>query len=110
MGNFGGSVEFEFDVKLDKLNQRVRQVEGQLNHMNNNLQNEGTKIGNVYSKVGGMIAGYFSVQAVAGFAGAIIRTRSEFEKFQAVLTTAYGSQEKANQAMNMLRQTATETP
>lgn len=61
-------------------------------------------------KIGGAIAAAFSVQAVIGFSRAVIEVRSEFEKFEAVLTNTLGSSGAAKLALLDIKEMAARTP
>jgi hypothetical protein len=62
------------------------------------------------NKIGGAIAAAFSVQAVIGFSRAVIQVRSEFEKFEAVLTNTLGSSGAAKLALLDIKEMAARTP
>lgn len=66
--------------------------------------------GSAMGKIGGMIAGVFAVGAITGFVSNIIKTRSEFEKYEAVLANSLGSHQAARQEMKMLQEVAAKTP
>jgi len=61
-------------------------------------------------KIGGAIAAAFSVQAIIGFSRAVIEVRSEFEKFEAVLTNTLGSSGAAKLALLDIKEMAARTP
>ena len=61
-------------------------------------------------KIGGAIAAAFSVQAIIGFSRAVIEVRSEFEKFEAVLSNTLGSRGAARQILSNIKEMAAETP
>jgi hypothetical protein len=61
-------------------------------------------------RIGGAIAAAFSVQAVIGFSRAVIQVRSEFEKFEAVLTNTLGSSGAAKLALLDIKEMAARTP
>jgi hypothetical protein len=61
-------------------------------------------------KIGGAVAAAFSVQAVIGFSRAVIEVRSEFEKFEAVLTNTLGSAGAAKLALLDIKDMAAQTP
>lgn len=61
-------------------------------------------------KIGGAIAAAFSVQAIIGFSRAVIEVRSEFEKFEAVLTNTLGSSGAAKLALLDIKDMAAQTP
>jgi hypothetical protein len=62
------------------------------------------------SKGAGLVAGYFSVQAIVAFGKQIIETTALFEKMQATLTVALGSGSAAEAAMSRLQDFAAKTP
>jgi len=66
--------------------------------------------GSAMSKIGSTIAGVFAVGAITGFVSNIIKVRSEFEKYEAVLTNTLGSNQAARTEMQMLQKFASETP
>jgi hypothetical protein len=61
-------------------------------------------------RIGGAIIAAFSVQAVISFSRAIIEVRSEFEKFEAVLTNTLGSSGAAKLALLDIKEMAARTP
>lgn len=61
-------------------------------------------------RIGGAIAAAFSVQAIIGFSRAVIEVRSEFEKFEAVLTNTLGSSGAAKLALLDIKEMAARTP
>lgn len=76
----------------------------------NQAQRQTSIFSNALSKVGGMIAGAFAVSSIVNFVKGIVATRSEFAKYESVLTNTLGSSEKARKEMQMLQQFASETP
>ena len=69
-----------------------------------------TAMSGAMGKIGGAIAAAFSVQAIIGFSGAVIEVRSEFEKFEAVLTNTLGSSGAAKLALLDIKDMAARTP
>ena len=61
-------------------------------------------------KIGGAIAAAFSVQAIISFSRKVIEVRSEFEKFEAVLTNTLGSSGAAKLALLDIKDMAARTP
>lgn len=61
------------------------------------------------SKVAGMIAGYFTFQAITSLGKQIINVTAEFEKFRAVLTNTLGSQAAADLALDLIQDFAATT-
>ena len=69
-----------------------------------------TAMSGAMGKIGGAIAAAFSVQAIIGFSRAVIEVRSEFEKFEAVLTNTLGSSGAAKLALLDIKDMAARTP
>ncbi len=61
-------------------------------------------------RIGGAIAAAFSVQAIISFSKKVIEVRSEFEKFEAVLTNTLGSTGAAKLALLDIKDMAARTP
>jgi hypothetical protein len=77
----------------------AKTVSSELGGLNSQLKN-----------IGGMIAGYFSVQALIGFTKAVVDTRAEFQKLEAVLTNTLGSNSEAQLALKQIQDFAAATP
>lgn len=60
-------------------------------------------------RVSGLIAGYFTFQALTSLASQIIEVTAEFEKFRAVLTNTLGSQAAADLALDLIQDFAATT-
>ena len=61
-------------------------------------------------KIGGAVAGAFAVQGIISFSQKIIEVRSEFERFEAVLTNTLGSSGEAKLALLDIKEMASRTP
>lgn len=97
----------EIGAKIDKL-------ESALNRMEGDIKNTGKRSESIakasFGKIGGMIAGAFSVQAIIQFQKKVMELGAEFQKFEAVLTTSLGSSSLAQGALSMIQSFAAETP
>lgn len=69
-----------------------------------------TAMGGAMKKIGGAIAVAFSAQALISFSKKVIEVRSEFEKFEAVLTNTLGSSGAAKLALLDIKEMAARTP
>ena len=67
-------------------------------------------MGGAMKKIGGAIAVAFSAQALISFSKKVIEVRSEFEKFEAVLTNTLGSSGAAKLALLDIKEMAARTP
>jgi len=97
----------EIGAKIDKL-------ESALNRMEGGIKSTGKRSESIakasFGKIGGMIAGAFSIQAVIQFQKKVMELGAEFQKFEAVLTTSLGSSSLAQGALSMIQSFAAETP
>lgn len=97
----------EIGAKIDKL-------ESALNRMEGDIKNTGKRAESAsrdsFGKIGGIIAGAFSVQAIMGFTKQILAARGEFERFGAVLTNTLGSNSAAQAALSDITKFASQTP
>lgn len=84
----------------------TRELESSLNKGKSDIQGFESTI----KEVGRTIATVFAIDKISGFIGDMVKVRSEFEKFSAVLGNSMQSQEAANKAMSMLQTFAKETP
>lgn len=102
-----GELNVEIGAKLDKLERALGKMEGEIKGAGKSAERS-TQAS--FTKVGGFIAAAFSVQAIQGFVGAIIKARGEFERFGAVLTNTLGSESAANEAIKQITDFASKTP
>ena len=107
MANTIGELNVEIGAKLDKLEAGLNRMEKSIGHAGKQSEKTASQS---FSKVGGIIAGAFSIQAISSFARAVIEVRSEFEKFEAVLTNTLGSSSAAQLALADIKDMAAMTP
>ena len=107
MANTIGELNVEIGAKLDKLEAGLNRMEKSIGHAGKQSEKTASQS---FSKVGGIIAGSFSIQAISSFARAVIEVRSEFEKFEAVLTNTLGSSSAAQLALADIKDMAAMTP
>ncbi|QYS86307.1 hypothetical protein JJC03_15485 [Flavobacterium oreochromis] len=67
-------------------------------------------LGNTLGKLKNLIASVFAIAAVFSFTNKVIEARSEYEKFNAVLTNTFQSDKVGAAALNMLTDFAAKTP
>lgn len=65
---------------------------------------------NGMAKMGGLIAGAFTVSALASFGKEVFNTTAKFQKFEAVLTNTLGDKSAAMAAMQQITDFAAKTP
>jgi len=96
----------EIEKQLNKNNKAVGQKSKDLKSVNKEV----SVLQTGFAKLGPLVAATFSIGAISAFVGKIISVRSEFEKFEAVLTNSLGSKSVAQTALRQLQQIAAETP
>jgi len=107
MANTIGELNVEIGAKLDKLEAGLNRMEKSIGQAGKQSEKTASQS---FSKVGGIIAGAFSIQAISSFTRAVIEVRSEFEKFEAVLTNTLGSSSAAQLALADIKDMAAMTP
>ena len=107
MANTIGELNVEIGAKLDKLELALRRVETKVGQSAQKTQNVAK---GRFGKVASIIKNAFAIGAIIQFERKIIELGSEFQKFQAVLTTALGSGSLAEGAMASIQAFASKTP
>ncbi len=112
---------YEFIIKMkDYASSGLKQIAssvGQASHnvdgLNNGLhrvEKTSTTVGNSMNRLKNIIASVFAITAVWSFTNKVVEARSEYEKFNAVLTNTFQSDKVGAGALNMLTDFAAETP
>jgi hypothetical protein len=99
-------IQVRFGAEINELNKKVKQVDGKLKDTKKNSDN----LGNAMKKAGGMIATYFSVQALISFGRQVVDVTAKFQRLEAQMTTALGSNSAAQMAMQDIIAFASVTP
>ncbi len=107
MANTIGELNVEIGAKLDKLELALRRVETKVGQ--SAKKTESVAKGR-FGKVASIIKNAFAIGAIIQFERKIIELGSEFQKFEAVLTTALGSGSLAEGAMASIQAFASKTP
>jgi Mu-like prophage protein len=117
-------IEFDVRFKIDEVESRMKKIEDSIANVANNADKHTKRMEDAFHKtsaeannldsairnIGAAVIAYLSINSITSLGRGIIEVRSEFEKFTSVLKTAYGSSKQADEAMQMLKQTAVETP
>lgn len=89
-----------FDTKeIEQYNLKIRDAQQQLRGLTTVTEREVPKQESLFKSIGGVIAAYFSVQALVEFGKKVIEVTSQFQKFEAVLTNTLGSNSAAQRAL-----------
>ena len=76
----------------------------------NTTEKTASRLGSSMGKLKGIIAGVFAVGAIWSFTDKVVGARSEYERFESVLTNTFQSAEVGKGALNMLTDFASKTP
>jgi len=97
----------EFHVKISADTKEIRAALGRLE---TKTKQSGNKMTQSLGRIGGAFAAAFSVQALIGVSRELVHIRSEFERFEAVLSNTLGSRGAAVAILDDIKTMATETP
>jgi hypothetical protein len=113
------SAKLNVDIvaQLKDFNKAMADLKSEVNSMNSAIDksNKDTiastkKMSSTFSEVGSTLASVFAVDQLINFGKAILNTTVEFQKMEAVLTTALGSNSAAKAAMDQIVDFASATP
>lgn len=99
---------------IRKANSEIKNLEKEIRKLEN-LPPQGifdrfSKLRSSISPMVGLVAGVFAFDKITDFGSEVIKVTSDFQKYNAVLTNAFGSQTLANQVMGDLQKFASKTP
>lgn len=112
---------YEFIIKMrDHASSDLRKLASSLGMAQNNAygfnsglnatESTSQRLAGSMGKLGSVLAKVFAVGAIFAFTNKVIDARSEYEKFEAVLTNTFQSADVGKSALNMLTNFAKETP
>jgi phage tail tape-measure protein len=99
--------------KIVRYNQMIAEAERRHGNLTGQVRNLGSQTTWLQGKMQGLgtaILGVFAVERLFSFAKEMVNVRAEFQKFEAQLTTALGSQSQAQIAMQRITDFAANTP
>lgn len=110
MDNSNGKISFAVSLSLDELEEAVRKGQGQIRSLADTAEKEGDRIDELTKRIGRAAAGIFSVGMAQQFARQVVQTRGQIQQLEIAFRTLTKSQEKADELMNQLIDTAAKTP
>lgn len=110
MDTDNGAIDFEARLTLETLKRQIEEAKRQISGLSDSAVNDTKKMDSGFSSVEKRIAQVASVAALAGLGREIANVRGEFQKYEAILTNTFGSNDKAVESMNMLTDIAAKTP
>ena len=100
----------EFNKSMTELKSEVNDVNKSISQSNDETVKSTKKMGSAFSEVGKTMAAVFTVDLLVNLGKQILDTTVEFQKMEAVLTTALGSNSAAKAAMDQIVNFASSTP
>ena len=100
----------DFNKAMSELKSEVDGISKSVTKSNNESIASTKKMSGAFSEVGSTLASVFAVDQLISFGKAILNTTVEFQKMEAVLTTALGSNSAAKAAMDQIVNFASSTP
>lgn len=100
----------EFNKAMTELKSEVDNVSKSVTKSNEESVKSTNKMSSAFSDVGKTLAAVFTVDLLINFGKQILATTVEFQKMEAVLTTALGSNSAAKAAMDQIVNFASSTP
>ena len=110
MDDNNGKISFAVSLSLDELEEAVRKGKGQIRSLANTAEKEGNRIDELSKRIGRAAAGMFSIGMAQQFARQVVQTRGQIQQLEIAFRTLTKSQEKADELMNQLVDTAAKTP
>lgn len=110
MDNSSGKISFAVSLSLEELEEAVKKGQGQIRSLADTAEKEGDRIDDLTKRIGRAAAGIFSVGMAQQFARQVVQTRGQIQQLEIAFRTLTKSQEKADELMNQLIDTAAKTP
>ena len=110
MNNDNGSIDFEASLRLEKLEEGVKEMEKMLNDSMKSSQKETDKLQQSINNLAKGAMAFFTISKAYEFSQKIIAVRSQFQQLEIAFGTMLKSKEKANALMAQMTDLAAKTP
>lgn len=110
MEDNNGKISFAVTLSLEELEAAVKKGQGQIQSLADTAEKEGDRIDELTKQIGRAAAGIFSIGMAQQFARQVVQTRGQIQQLEIAFRTLTKSQEKADELMNQLVDTAAKTP
>lgn len=110
MNNDNGSIDFEARLRLEKLEEGVKEMEKMLNDSMKSSQKETDKLQQSINNLAKGAMAFFTISKAYEFSQKIIAVRSQFQQLEIAFGTMLKSKEKANALMAEMTDLAAKTP
>ena len=104
------ALEGKMSAGVDQIGEAVKGANQEIKDMLKKTTNEGDKTNSVLGNIGKSIAGIGVAFTAQELVSKIVAVRGEFQQLEISFRTMLGSEEKANQLMGQLTETAARTP
>jgi len=104
MGSSVGSLNVRINADISGLKKGLNNAEREIRGSTKTVNQSFSGLSSTFKGLGGAIAGAFAVGTVVDFGKAVLETRAQFEKFEATLRVALGSQSEAQKALRQINQ------
>lgn len=110
MNTSQGALYFGAGIDLNQWRRDVDSMRRDIVGLTKDVEKETRNVDSAFKNLSIGIAGYFSVNALKGFAMELINVRGEFQKTEIAFTTMLGSQAQATKLMGQMTDLAAKTP
>ena len=110
MNNNNGSIDFEAHLRLEKLEEGVKEMEKMLNDSMKSSQKETDKLQQSINNLAKGAMAFFTLSQAKAFVSQVIEVRSQFQQLEISFGTMLKSKEKANDLMAQMADLAAKTP
>lgn len=104
------AITFSADIDTTKLDAGLRRANQSVGEWARGVEKNTAGIDVAMSRVGTLIATYFSARALSGFAQEVVNMRGEFQKLNIAFETMLGNKDKADKLMAQAIELAQKTP
>lgn len=101
---------YTVQLEMKELRKQVSQFESEMAKMRGETDKTTAQMGQAFSKLGKLFAGYLTVDTLKNFVTKVVQVRGEMQALEIGFRTMLGSQEKATKLMQELSETALKTP
>lgn len=104
------ALDFDARIHGEQLENDIANINRRITQLTNSISKEGSKIDDVFRKVGMGLGAYFGGQQLASFATQVANIRGEFQDLQTSFETILKSKDKADKLMSQVVSFAATTP
>lgn len=105
-----GPVDIEFALRGVNISSETQRIKAEIKGISTQAQSSVDETNRALRSLAGAIGAYFSITALKGLTGDIIRVRGEFQQLGIALETMLGSKEKATKLQEQIIAVAARTP